>query len=52
MSERNTIERTAIPLTAASLTEKLRACCLAEGQTVLVHLAMSKLAGLSAGLRQ
>lgn len=43
MSEENIIARTQTPLTAESLAEKLRACGLAEGQTVLVHLAMSKL---------
>jgi aminoglycoside 3-N-acetyltransferase len=43
MSEKSVIERTATPLTVSSLAESLRACGLAEGQTVLVHLAMSKL---------
>ena len=43
MSEKDVVERTATPLTVASSTEQLRACGLADGQTVLVHLAMSKL---------
>lgn len=42
MSEKNVIERTATPLTVNSLTEQLRACGLAEGQSVLVHLARSR----------
>ena len=49
MSEKNIIERTATPLTVTSLTEQLRACGLAEGQTVLVHLAMSKLGWIIGG---
>ena len=43
MSEKDVLDRTSAPLTVSLLTEKLRACGLAEGQTVLVHLAMSKL---------
>jgi aminoglycoside 3-N-acetyltransferase len=49
MSEKNVINRTATPLTVTSLTEKLRACGLEEGQTVLVHLAMSKLGWIIGG---
>jgi aminoglycoside 3-N-acetyltransferase len=49
MSEKNIIERTTTPLTVTSLTEQLRACGLAEGQTVLVHLAMSKLGWIIGG---
>ena len=43
MSETSLIERTTTPLTVTSLTKHLQACGLAEGQTVLVHMAMSKL---------
>jgi aminoglycoside 3-N-acetyltransferase len=49
MSERQVVERTAAPLTVASLTEQLRAWGLAEGQTVLVHLAMSQLGWIAGG---
>ena len=49
MSEKSVIERTAVPLTVTSLSEHLRACGLAEGQTVLVHLAMSKLGWVIGG---
>lgn len=43
MSEEKVIQATAFPLTRKSLAENLRACGLAEGQTVLVHMALSKL---------
>ena len=49
MSERSVIERTDTPLTVTSLAEQLRDCGLAEGQTVLVHLAMSKLGWIVGG---
>lgn len=49
MSEKDVVERTTIPLTVVSLAEKLRACGLAEGQIVLVHLAMSKLGWIVGG---
>jgi aminoglycoside 3-N-acetyltransferase len=49
MSLKNIIERTITPLTVTSLTDQLRACGLAEGQTVLVHLAMSKLGWIIGG---
>lgn len=49
MTEREVVERTAAPLTVASLAEELQACGLAEGQTVLVHLAMSKLGWIVGG---
>lgn len=49
MSEALIIQRTETPLTAESLSEKLRACGLAEGQTVLVHMAMSKLGWVIGG---
>lgn len=43
MSESDLIQRTDFPLTAQSLADELRRCGMAEGQTVLVHMAMSKL---------
>ena len=49
MSEQEVIERTVTPLTASSLAGKLRACGLAEGQTVLVHMAMSRLGWVVGG---
>lgn len=49
MSEQSPIDRSAAPLTVASLTEGLRGCGLAEGQTVLVHMAMSKLGWIIGG---
>jgi hypothetical protein len=49
VSEKKTIDRTGPPLTVASLTEQLRACGLAAGQTVLVHMAMSKLGWIIGG---
>lgn len=49
MSEETTIQRTELPLTAQSLADQLRACGLASGQTVLVHMAMSKLGWVVGG---
>ncbi len=49
MSEKNVIDRTTIPLTVTSLSEQLRACGLVEGQSVLVHMAMSKLGWIIGG---
>jgi aminoglycoside 3-N-acetyltransferase len=49
MSEKNIIERTAAPLTVTTLSEQLRSCGLAEGQSVLVHMAMSKLGWIIGG---
>jgi aminoglycoside 3-N-acetyltransferase len=49
MSEQKTIDRTKTPLTVESLTAELRACGLADGQTVLVHMAMSKLVWVIGG---
>jgi aminoglycoside 3-N-acetyltransferase len=49
MSEQTVIERSTTPLTIPSLAPQLRACGLAEGQTVLVHLAMSKLGWIIGG---
>jgi aminoglycoside 3-N-acetyltransferase len=43
MPEADIINRTDTPLTVESLAGHLRDCGLGEGQTVLVHLAMSKL---------
>ena len=42
MSEKRAIDLSSAPLTVASLTGELQRCGLAEGQTVLVHMAMSK----------
>jgi len=49
MSEKKVIERTATPLTVTSLADRLRSCGLAKGQTVLVHLTMSKLGWVIGG---
>ncbi len=49
MSETTAIHGTTAPLTASSLAEKLRGCGVAEGQTILVHLAMSKLGYIIGG---
>lgn len=49
MSEKDVIERTQTPLTVDSLCERLHACGLERGQTVLVHLAMSKLGWVVGG---
>ncbi len=49
MSEKTIVEQTDLPLTVESLTQKLQTCGLAKGQTVLVHMAMSKLGWLVGG---
>ena len=49
MSEKIVINRSVAPLTVISLAEKLRRYGLAEGQTVLVHMAMSKLGWIIGG---
>ena len=49
MPEKDIIDRTDTPLTVASLTDKLRENGLAEGQTVIVHMAMSKLGWIVGG---
>ena len=49
MDERDVVERTDMPLTVTSLAGQLRANGLAEGQTVLVHVAMSKLGWIAGG---
>lgn len=49
MSEKKIVDRTKTPLTVASLTANLQRCGLAEGQTVLVHMAMSKLGWIIGG---
>lgn len=43
MTKREITGNTDMPLTVASLTNHLRACGLAKGQTIIVHMAMSKL---------
>lgn len=49
MAEKNMVDRSVAPLTVTSLTDQLRSCGLAEGQTVLVHMAMSKLGWIIGG---
>jgi aminoglycoside 3-N-acetyltransferase len=49
MSEEDLIKRTDFPLTTKSLAEKLRGYGMAEGQTVVVHMAMSKLGWIPGG---
>jgi aminoglycoside 3-N-acetyltransferase len=49
MSEAELVQRTGFPLTAHSLADALRRCGMAEGQTVLVHMAMSKLSWVVGG---
>lgn len=43
MSETVNNHQTELPLTAQSLADELRRCGMANGQTVIVHMAMSKL---------
>ena len=43
MENKNIIEKTSQPLTVASLSYQLQGCGLTKGQTVIVHMAMSKL---------
>ena len=49
MSDTKAIARTDYPLTAQSLAEQLHACGLRSGQTVLVHMAMSRLVWVIGG---
>ncbi|MEM7035305.1 MAG: AAC(3) family N-acetyltransferase, partial [Chloroflexota bacterium] len=49
MSEKKVIDRSKTPLTVQSLTQQLQTCGLTEGQTVLVHIAMSKLGWIIGG---
>jgi aminoglycoside 3-N-acetyltransferase len=49
MSEANIVQQTETPLTVASLADRLRACGMRTGQTVLVHMAMSKLGWVIGG---
>jgi aminoglycoside 3-N-acetyltransferase len=49
MSEEDLIKATEFPLTTKSLAEKLREAGMAEGQNVVVHMAMSKLGWLPGG---
>ena len=48
-SEHEVIKRTGTPFTVDSLAAELCACGLQEGQTVLVHMAMSKLGWVIGG---
>lgn len=48
-TEEKMIDSTNYPLTIQSLADKLRACGMARGQTVAVHLAMSKLGWVIGG---
>ena len=43
MSEKSIIENTTTPLTIDTLRDELHRCGVTEGQTLLVHLALSKL---------
>lgn len=49
MTERDVVDRTNTPLTITSLAGELRRCGLGAGQTVLVHLAMSRLGWVIGG---
>lgn len=49
MPEADAVARTDIPLTADALAQKLRACGLEPGQTVLTHMALSKLGWVVGG---
>lgn len=49
MSEEKTVQSTDFPLSRHSLAAKLREIGLAEGQTVVVHMAMSKLGWMPGG---
>ena len=49
MSEENVIAQTGTPFTASSLAAALRECGLDAGQTVLAHIAMSKLGWVIGG---
>ena len=49
MSEQDVVDRSEAPLTVASLTEQLRACGLAHGQTIMAHVAMSRLGWVIGG---
>lgn len=48
-AEAKTMQGRDLPLTCASLAAELRTCGLAEGQTVLVHMAMSQLGWIAGG---
>jgi aminoglycoside 3-N-acetyltransferase len=49
MSDANAIAQTDYPLTALSLAEQLHGCGMRPGQTVLVHMAMSRLGWVIGG---
>lgn len=43
MSNLDLINRTKVPLTVTTLAEQLAKCGLAKGQSVIVHMALSKM---------
>lgn len=49
MSEATVVQQTSTPLTNLTLAAELRRCGLAQGQVVLVHMAMSKLGWIPGG---
>lgn len=49
MPERDVVDRSEAPLAVASLTEQMRACGVAPGQTIMAHVAMSKLGWVIGG---
>ncbi len=49
MSEADTIHPDALPLTVEALAEQLAGCGLAAGQTVVVHMSMSKIGWIAGG---
>ena len=49
MPESDTIHPYNVPLTVESLAAQLAACGLAAGQTVVVHMSMSKLGWIAGG---
>ncbi len=49
MPEGDVVKRTTAPLTVPSLADQLRACGVEDGQTLLTHIAMSKLGWVIGG---
>ena len=49
MPEADIVDRTAAPLTVESLVDQLRACGVEAGQTLIAHVAMSKLGWVIGG---
>lgn len=49
MSEKSIIESTDFPLTITTLAEELKRCGVDEGQTLIVHMALSKLGYIVGG---